>query len=462
MQPVEWIPECHGIYGVHHSGDTKSEHELKMESKLPFPIESGGIQILRPLLGIEKDRLIATCKDQGVSWAEDKTNQDPTLTVRNAIRHIIQNYKLPAALSQSSLVQLASHMQSRVKSHQKIAGKVLNNTLLSINIQTGSLVVRFPTSTALLDGNPIKTETDQYAARNTAYLFLQRITEMVNSNKTSSVGQLSRAVDHIWPTLRIKDDEETHGSMSTSFTTNKIWFRIWGRPSPFSSFPQPNHMEWMLTRQPVESGEVQDTSITIPSGSTPWPSKGTWRLFDNRYWIRVVNKSRNDLVVRYVTHADIELISQVKGVSRETVHQTRFLKAIFNLLKPVDLRYSIPGIFQKSVHEGKPDRLVCLPTFKVLLDFPGELSFASICHFDIRYHKIDMGKRRPFVSRAGISNNVLRTEGRRIVHEWEAKQRSLGASDLPLKRTEKGLLRDMLDEEDGFVGSRLSVTRDRL
>lgn len=58
MQSVEWIPECEGIYGVYRSGKALMP---RSSLNIPFPVEQGGIQIVRPLLSFEKSRLIATC-----------------------------------------------------------------------------------------------------------------------------------------------------------------------------------------------------------------------------------------------------------------------------------------------------------------------------------------------------------------------------------------------------------------
>jgi tRNA(Ile)-lysidine synthase len=139
MKPIEWIPECHGIHGVYHSGGPTSETSTIFSS-----FEHGGIQVVRPLLRFEKSRLVATCEAHGTCWAEDKTNQDRTLTPRNAIRHIIRNHKLPQALSRNSILAVGRRLRSRVDKHEATAEVLFNSCPLKLDIQTASLVVRLP------------------------------------------------------------------------------------------------------------------------------------------------------------------------------------------------------------------------------------------------------------------------------------------------------------------------------
>ncbi|KAH7114373.1 PP-loop family-domain-containing protein [Dendryphion nanum] len=466
IQPVTGIPECHGIYGVHRSGGAMSEYEAWKDRKhLPFQIERGGIQLLRPLLAFEKSRLIATCKDQGIDWAEDKTNQDQTLTLRNAVRHIMQNHHLPAALSQTSLTNLAQHMQNRLKSHQKIVEKILDETRMALEIQTGSMIVRFPSSDVFLDGRPIENESDKHTARNIAVLYLERVSEIIIQHKVQGTsGQLSRAVDVIWPTLRIDDNDHIPSTMQKSFTINKVWYQIWEKPSPFKKHPNHHKREWLLSRQPVDKQEVADTAINIPVSSSPsTPSESTtWHLFDNRYWIRVTNKSHNELVIRTVTQEDLSNLSQTRNVSWEVMSSRRYLKAVFNLVKPATLRYNIPAIFQKSALDPNiPERMIALPTFGVYLDLPRNSHVEPLCTFDIRYQKLNTGKRPPreLIQAMGQKSRMLTKkdigiESGRVMRDWmnqntpsmtrEKEEKKLWRKDM-----RKDMRKEENDEEEG-------------
>lgn len=116
IAPVNDIPECFGLYGVHQSGnphlkrsddnDHASQIQRHWKRRPNMEFEDGGIKIMRPLLKFSKERLIATCLQRGVSWVEDETNKDPTLTIRNAVRHMYRNHRLPSALSKERLSTL--------------------------------------------------------------------------------------------------------------------------------------------------------------------------------------------------------------------------------------------------------------------------------------------------------------------------------------------------------------------
>jgi tRNA(Ile)-lysidine synthase TilS/MesJ len=47
--------------------------------------------IVRPFLGVGKDRILATCEANNLEYVVDKTNFQPEVTLRNAIRHVVSN-----------------------------------------------------------------------------------------------------------------------------------------------------------------------------------------------------------------------------------------------------------------------------------------------------------------------------------------------------------------------------------
>ncbi|CCE78782.1 Piso0_000811 [Millerozyma farinosa CBS 7064] len=58
------------------------------------------VRVIRPLLEFCKADLVATCKENGVKWFEDYTNDDVGLTERNMLRYLINSY-VPAQLSET-------------------------------------------------------------------------------------------------------------------------------------------------------------------------------------------------------------------------------------------------------------------------------------------------------------------------------------------------------------------------
>ncbi|TCD70932.1 hypothetical protein EIP91_000838 [Steccherinum ochraceum] len=58
--------------------------------------------IVRPLLGVSKDRILATCEANGLQYVTDPTNSQPDITVRNYIRNVLRE---ESNLAQSSQKQ---------------------------------------------------------------------------------------------------------------------------------------------------------------------------------------------------------------------------------------------------------------------------------------------------------------------------------------------------------------------
>ncbi|GFP57203.1 tRNA(Ile)-lysidine synthase [Trichoderma asperellum] len=91
----------------------------------PLQSEDGGVMIYRPLLEFDKGRLIATCETNGVRWFEDRTNTDPTLTTRNAIRKLTRVHTLPKALQKPSVLALAHRSRQRAQLEEAEAHRLL-------------------------------------------------------------------------------------------------------------------------------------------------------------------------------------------------------------------------------------------------------------------------------------------------------------------------------------------------
>jgi hypothetical protein len=438
MQSIEWIPECEGIYGVHHSGKSlKPNDNLPM----PFPVEQGGIKILRPLLAFEKARLIATCEDKGVEWAEDKTNQMQTLTSRNAIRHMYKHHKLPEALSIKSLINLSLKMQERIKSHRVYAERLFDQCLMKLDIQSGSLLIRFPPFSNLLP-RPIETEADRTHAKNNAYCLLHRVAELVTPKSKTPLGQLAATVDRIYPEL-INMAEEDPSSWEVvqkkSYSVFGVWWRAWLQPSPFTcsaedaSLPHPR--EWLLTRQPLDTAaEGQDADknfVYPPTGTTSLldqPSRREfYRLFDGRFWIHLRNFTADTLIIRIFNKEDFRRFPSYTRdktmAENNSARPYRYITAAFDLLRPADLRFTLPAVFRKDSITGK-ETLIGFPTLDVSLHIFGPPD--GICAWSVHYKKVDFGSRKPV-------NTIVPGLTRRRIIALEYRQKNARKALMKLK-----------------------------
>ncbi|CAE7010061.1 hypothetical protein P3342_003143 [Pyrenophora teres f. teres] len=470
MQRVEWIPECEGIYGVYHSGRVQKPNP---DLDMPFPVEQGGIQVLRPLLGFEKARLIATCEEKKVGWAEDQTNQIQSLTSRNAIRHLYKNYKLPEALSVPSLVELSVRMQERIKWHKDIAHELLDQCLFKLDIRTGRLVVRFPPFSALLP-RPIETKADMIAARNTGYWMIERVAELVTPKFKAPLAQLSATIQHIYPELEELEDIEASGHWNTirkkNYNVYSIWWRFWDQPTPFPEHMEdgidlslPHPREWLLTRQPLDVSEK-----TRPSRYFEYPPCGTssadhvpsreesYCLFDGRWWIRIRNLLPNDtLILRMFHRSDLERFPILERIRKpihdaDTRHPYRYIAAAFHSLDPPDLRFTIPAVFRKHAKTGV-ETIVGFPTLDVRVDGFGQPD--DVCEWNVRYKKINLGPTQsmgdvivPGTSRKDI---VMEEKRQHLVHQKAAMKRAQSAN-----HAKNMDMKEKKDERNRLVGFR--------
>ncbi|KAL5120217.1 hypothetical protein ACEQ8H_001774 [Pleosporales sp. CAS-2024a] len=406
MQNVEWIPECEGIHGVHHSGKDQS---FVMTDKMPFPVEQGGIQILRPLLSVEKSRLIATCQEQGIAWVEDTSNQMKTLTSRNAIRHLYSACRLPEALSIPSIVSLSLHMQKRVAAHREYAKMLFNQCLLRLDIQTGMLLVRFPPFESLL-GRPILTKADKSEARDNACCMLERVADLVTPNSKPGVGQLAARVDDIYPEFMTPEEKEKVMAAGEShfrdkFTVYHIWWRQWDKASPFEehgipsddySSTAPHPREWLLTRQALEQGEGKRLEVIVPPSHSSELSQSQqgYQLVDGRFWIQIRNYTDDTLVIRVFDKTDMRHLPTTQANKSTWRHEPgpipeRFITSALTLLSPSDIRFTLPAVFRKDSTTGD-ESLVGFPTLNVSMR--GLSPPAKICDWHVRYKKIDFGQ----------------------------------------------------------------------
>ena len=431
MQPIEWIPECFGIHGVSHSGSCRED---LLPEHMPFPIEDGGVRILRPLLGFDKSRLIATCECHGVIWAEDKTNHLQTYTSRNAIRHMLKNHQLPAALSIKSLVDISLHMQKRVHRHKDRAQLLLGKCLKQLDLQAGSLLMRFPPFQELLD-RPIKTRSDVNEAKNTANYLLAGVGQLIAPRETPPLGELVATVGNIWPEFaELEDTNSPHAGFSgnkTNYCIYGIWWRKWNRPSPFQRSSQKSHSsahphshEWFLTRQPLEHHRTG-----VSSGAIQYPSRNLslkpsnegedeYRLFDGRWWLSIQNHCTDVLTLRLFTKEDIHHIPSLHNARRSGPSPERFIATALSLLKPADLRFTLPAVFRHN-KITKEETLVGFPTLDVSM---GQLGYPKdVCSWQVRYKKVELSTKQMGASVVrGITHAMIEKEMAKFDKNFES------------------------------------------
>lgn len=210
----------------------------------------------------------------------------------------------------------------------------------------------------------------------------------------------------------------------------------------------------MLTRQPLEHHRP-DTSpepIQYPPSHMPLTTKDLlpipknvptdgYHLFDGRWWISIKNYSTDVLTLRIFTKDDLAAVRNSKRIS-STEHNglrpERFVDAALSLLKPADLRFTLPAVFRRD-SVTKEETLVGFPTLNVSM---GQLGCPEdICSWRVRYKKVNLSPEALSMSVVpGITHNMIQNELYKI--ETSAKnmrQRAAGASAAQhaAKRTRK-------------------------
>lgn len=406
------FPENYGEYGIHESGDFSSNQgpdvtdltntrqirwHMKWYDSSPqhLPIESGGISIYRPLLEYSKARLIATCEEADMKWFEDHTNKDPTLTTRNAIRHMYANHKMPAALTKEALLR----MSSNIKEKKALRSEAVDEWLTQCHIpnfqtRTGILDVRFPHAAFLDDVGRGTSEKAEMAAE-----LLRRILMLVTPQEHVALSSLHGVVERLFPEIfaqatdaELMPVEDAFMLASSGFTVADVMFQpsetkeVENKTGFLTSNPiqDPPKPRWRLSRQPYISatgGEIP--RITIPPYS-PDAAWSPWHLWDGRFWIRVHNRSAWPVTITPFT---APYYSQLKNLLSLTYR--KFAISLLKNLAKGNVRWTLPCIVRplEKSHRGQNEavRILALPTLGI-----GAEGIDSEILWEVRYKKIDV------------------------------------------------------------------------
>ncbi|OAX83986.1 tRNA(Ile)-lysidine synthetase [Emergomyces africanus] len=351
---VGHIPECHGIYGVAESGSfirlmnakriitatrardpngrrRQSQNEVQQQrssitdphhrfrADLKLPIADGGIYLFRPLNSFPKSRLTSTCVQNGIQFANDRTNFDPTITSRNTLRYLLSNDTLPRALRAPSILQLIDNSQ-RISEElsQKSNAFLQKIQVRKLDLRTGSLVLEFPPPRVMEEVGIVRDVSIKNSPAKTQKILaiaLRRLLDLVSPSPKNDIplDKLTLALQTIFPAAETSTGEVPAPLKRDIFTVGGVKFEPVklpkipaGEPNvslkSFGSRKQNDVIvsisdvrnTWLLTRlphsrsipKPVSCFDLQlpDSSIADDMTQPPWSS---WQLWDNRYWIRV-------------------------------------------------------------------------------------------------------------------------------------------------------------------------------
>jgi tRNA(Ile)-lysidine synthase TilS/MesJ len=331
--------------GVTDGFPKRSKRILPLES---MEIEDGGIYLYRPLLEFSKERLIATCVEHKIPWFEDATNQDPTLTMRNAVRHLFSGYELPKAIQKPAVLQLAKRCQQKVAMEEAEADRLMDRMVMDHNDfepNVGSLIVqlpdlKLPTTPFRSRYSALRRKRRKDHSRNIASILIQKLISVVAPEQTlTPISNLAWVASRLFPALA----EPGEPWAPKAFTVCGVIFN----PLPGEPF------RWFLARAPY------DTKLPIPQLKIhrARPSRhyatrpSRWRftrwtpftLYDNRWWVSLrVRMPFEQMIAPLEAKYLKEFKESLDDIGRSELADN------LKTYAPGKVRYTLPAIYVKG------------------------------------------------------------------------------------------------------------------
>lgn len=428
------IPECWGMHGVNRSGkmdlaalklqreeekDPSSPHAQGLRQILTRDdiFEAGGVKIIRPLLGFSKERLIQTCRAQNLVWEEDKTNKDTWRTPRNNIRGLLRSAKLPQALQKTSLLQLAKQTSDTMRKQRASVEYIMSYCdILLLDARCGGLIVRLPLNIFLPRFNRVGSMA---RCRFKAALFLKRLVDNVTPQQEVSLQSLKQAAVSIFPELVAADRR----LQPSRFTGGGVQFQRLHCPLPAPRSELDPAIRgtwedldpvfvWKLTRQPFSKAPL---SLTVPplaniesTTADNLLSWSSWQLWDGRYWIRLLNRSRRPLIVRPFQVSDLQYLR-----SAFTPQRYKDFHRCLSLAAPDKVRWTLLAIAELTDETLPMGRVLALPTLGQSGSFVVGAEDGTKVEWQIRYKSVLLGTRISDDGSSRINRN------RNLVTSWK-------------------------------------------
>jgi tRNA(Ile)-lysidine synthase len=377
------IPECEDMYGVHNSGAPRAilQHHASKNTKtrhVKMLAESGGVVILRPLLGYTKDMLIATCEESSVSWVEDQTNQDRSLTLRNTIRYLHEADRLPVALRRPNMSAVAARVSESATRLETRVDKIFRSFDITLHPRSGHAVCKI--AHRMIDEINAMPDCDHVRV-----ILLRKLLLLVAPTDKLDLSTLEApSADFLRPN---NDQSDTQPTVTIAV----------GKALAVPLKDEGDLAVYELSRAPPPrraQGGRSDVRISLPlqpreedTGRVSWSD---WQLCDERYWIRIGGHGHDqaktlNVVVRLLTLEDIKAL-------RSDLHDKISLDKTMASVKG-SLHTTLPVIVK--VLPDQPSLIVALPSLRWGRDKWFHHGQAKDEHghdaqyYDIRYKQID-------------------------------------------------------------------------
>lgn len=346
-----------------HEGAALNEEDFdayvpKMKWLLPAAppkIEDGGILIYRPLLEFSKERLIATCEDAGVPWFEDATNSDPTLTMRNAVRHVYKNHTLPVALQKPAILELSNRLKRQAAFEEAEADRLLARTVIrDLEPTAGTVVVQLPSFRVprLQRGQDNKAKRAKRLDHNRriAAILVKKLIAIVTPEVQGGfASNLQNTVLRLFPSLN--DRPSNFETNPKAFNVSSVHFL------PIRNSKNPKEpLKWYLTREPYVTGRPTPQCDFVRlkfrnrwrrrPDQWRWPHTPNWKLWDGRFWVSVHNRSPVHAAIApfQLQHAKAFRDALPDGQARDE------LMALLKMHAPGKVRWTLPALYTAGDH----------------------------------------------------------------------------------------------------------------
>ena len=409
------IPCCDDIADAHDSLDTATlnghfDRLANGEARLEKPKSDGhdvepkfetlngrismskpGIELRRPLLPFPKSRVLSTCSANRIPFVSDPTNFDPRLTMRNAVRHLRSNFRLPRALQQDNILRV--HRTAKHRAHEierKVTCLFQHTKIVSFDLRSGLLTVQLP---KLLGTSP----RDQLEARQpvpmlphikdtqAAACFLERLLHFVSPTPSDHVFNV-RSEQFVSRMFGGSSNESIAKRQAEQGATT---FAVDGVLIESQESTGSNHTvaatTWRLSRQPFRPREMQRLTQHFALRYHP-PDKhqmyfwSDWLLWDHRFWIQIGGSDAAQLgtyTIRPLVQIDMKTVRErLRKKSRKALRE---FEATLEEASTGKIRYTLPVLLNQN------GVVAAFPTLDILI--PSD-SDESMVEWNVRYKSL--------------------------------------------------------------------------
>lgn len=313
------------------------------QSNYPMISPLLNLQVVRPLLDVDKKQILAYCRENGLKWFEDSTNFMPDLTARNFYRYLLKDEKdrLPPELYRSKLLDSLSKVQSfnnivGMKLH-KLHDKMYREGYALFDPKTISLKLFLP--------KEVLKKYDSLTLDRYIFLELYGVTASKNffHEFTKIDGKYASINNQDLTKKRSLIEDIMKGNKPSRFTLLKCQFDVTKKDSG---------VEILVTRAKEDPRRGYHVlPVSIPVGDSDWV------FFDNRVFFKFHNKdpanAGNYKIEIYKDDFDLSML-------KRSFSDFADFKKILN-------NYNVPVLIRKG-EEGAKDEIVGFPTLKKYAD----------------------------------------------------------------------------------------------